>query len=244
MKHVSIINAEPTDRVPLNRGMWRFGSALLAASIAVVPFAAFAKGEDPAGAPVYDIPTGLPPSPLFGATPFSQKLLPFEEFGQHELPAADCPSCVRLPTAADCQSSPTGAALDTFLAQPLSPLPQEAANQSERNPWEKTIGQCIGRVLNTSAIEGRAPGVWFSHQRWNEFRPQEYVQTAMASARMNGGLRDTYQRHGYAVGEFGPGGLYHHGGTMRGVEVRIHPNMPVQQGNSVWTFDGTLPPKL
>ena len=57
--------------------------------------------------------------------------------------------------------------------------------------------------------------------------------------------------HGYAVGEFGPGGLYHNvagvpatDGTAKGVDARFHPNMPVQNHNSVWTFDGTLPPKL
>lgn len=127
MKHVLIINAQATGRVPLNRGMRLFGSAFILAAAAVAPAVALAK---------YDVPTGMPLSPLFGATPFSQNLLPFEEFGQHEMPTADCPNCVRLPTAADCQSSPTGAALDTFLAQPLSPLPTEAANVSEANPWK------------------------------------------------------------------------------------------------------------
>ncbi|MEQ1895116.1 MAG: multicopper oxidase domain-containing protein, partial [Planctomycetota bacterium] len=57
--------------------------------------------------------------------------------------------------------------------------------------------------------------------------------------------------HGYALGEFGPGGLYHNTaglastqGTTAGIDIRIHPSMPVQGPNSVWTFDGTLPPKL
>ncbi|HET9653436.1 MAG TPA: hypothetical protein VFP36_14660, partial [Usitatibacter sp.] len=40
----------------------------------------------PSGA-AFDIPTGASPSPLFGATPFSQKLLMFEEFGVQPLPA-------------------------------------------------------------------------------------------------------------------------------------------------------------
>ena len=235
MKHFSIINTHGAGRIPTRQGMRRLAWAVMTAAAVAIPAAATAE---------YDIPTGMAPSPLFGATPFSQKMLPFEEFGQHDMPAADCPTCVRLPTAADCQSSLPGAALDTFLAQPLSPLPLEAANANEANPWEKTVGQCIGRTLTGSAIEGRPPGIWFSHQRWNEFRPQEYVQTAMAAARVNGGLRDSMQRHGYRTGEFGPGGLYHHGGTMKGVEVRLHPLMPVQQGNSVWTFDGSLPPKL
>jgi FtsP/CotA-like multicopper oxidase with cupredoxin domain len=72
----------------------------------------------------------------------------------------------------------------------------------------------------------------------------------VAAARTNGGFRDGKQRHGYAVGEFGPGGLYSTvfpglpAGTTAGVAIKLHPNMPVQDPNSVWTFDGTLPPKL
>src|SRR5512135_2338157 len=34
----------------------------------------------------FDIPTGANPSPLFGATPFSQQILLFEEFGPQPLP--------------------------------------------------------------------------------------------------------------------------------------------------------------
>lgn len=33
-------------------------------------------------------------------------------------------------------------------------------------------------------------------------------------------------------------------GTTKGVNVAVHPLMPVQDKNSVWTFDGTIPPKL
>ena len=56
--------------------------------------------------------------------------------------------------------------------------------------------------------------------------------------------------HEYKVGEFGPGGLYYLDVDgdgkpgSQGVEIKIHPNLPVQAPNSVWTFDGTLPPKL
>ena len=58
-------------------------------------------------------------------------------------------------------------------------------------------------------------------------------------------LRDSYQMHHYNKGEFGPGGLYYPtNGTNAGTAVRIHPKLPVQNVNSVWTFDGTLPPKL
>jgi FtsP/CotA-like multicopper oxidase with cupredoxin domain len=98
--------------------------------------------------------------------------------------------------------------------------------------------------LTHSYAEGRPPGEWFAHQRWGEFEPSFYFQSAQAGARTNSGLRDTYQRHGFAVGEFAPGGLYYRGGTNKGTQVRLHPLMPAQDPRSVWTFDGTLPPKL
>ena len=61
-------------------------------------------------------------------------------------------------------------------------------------------------------------------------------------------MRDEYQMHHYNTGEFGSGGLYHlpNGSTAStaGIEVKMHPNLPAQKANSVWTFDGTLSPKL
>lgn len=33
-------------------------------------------------------------------------------------------------------------------------------------------------------------------------------------------------------------------GTTKGINVQIHPLLPIQDKNSVWTFDGTIPPKL
>ncbi|MGE0743193.1 MAG: multicopper oxidase family protein [Hyphomonadaceae bacterium] len=71
-----------------------------------------------------------------------------------------------------------------------------------------------------------------------------FARSVQTGARTNTGVRDAWQRHGYSRGEFGPGGLYHGRGTNAGVEVRFHPNMPRQNPNSIWTFDGTLPPKL
>ncbi len=196
-------------------------------------------------AKAYDVPTGANPSPLFGAQPFSQKLLRFEEFGLQRLPAADCPTCTRIPSPTDCLSHAPEAGLDSFLAQPLSPLPMRFANSGEANPWESMVEQCI-RPLDQTSIEGRPPGEWYAHQRWAEFYPEYYFQTVTRGARRNTGLRDGLQMHGYQLGEFGPGGLYHApaGGAGGGIDVRLHPNMPIQSPDALWTFDGTFPPKL
>ncbi len=215
--------------------------ATLVVALATIPVsAAIAAG--------FDIPTGAPPSPLTfnGQTvrPFTQEMLLFEEFGTKPLPGSTCPSCTPMPVPATCADGPQTAALDTFLAQPLWPQPTRVANTSLHNPWESKIGNCIGSALTKSAVEGRPDGEWFAHQRWSEFPAKVYFQSAQAGARDNGGLRDGVQRHHFMVGEFGPAGLYYHGGTNKNTQVRFHPLMPVQQQNSVWTFDGTMPPKL
>ncbi|MDH3641444.1 MAG: multicopper oxidase domain-containing protein, partial [Gammaproteobacteria bacterium] len=119
------------------------------------------------------------------------------------------------------------------------------------NPWQPEIEAFLGRQLVTPPAEGRPPGLGWSHQRWHEFKPRSYFQTATAPARANGGFRDARQNHRYRSGEFGPRGLYHNTtgepgfeGTTTGIEVRFHPLMPEQRDNALWTFDGTFPPKL
>jgi FtsP/CotA-like multicopper oxidase with cupredoxin domain len=211
----------------------------------------------------FNYPTNGYPSPMFGALPFTQKLLMFEEFGVDKLdPTQAAPTMAFPPPTLGAapeqdpnqvaRSSPAGAALETFLKQPgIAPYPTEYANTSASNPWQAQIQNFMGRFMTHPPAEGRPPGEGWAHQRWNEFYPQVYFKTVQAGARANGGLRDSRQMHGYAVGEFGPGGLYHntagspqYEGTTKGIPVRFHPNMPVQDHNSLWTFDGTVPPKL
>ncbi len=199
----------------------------------------------------FDIPTGAPPSPLFGAQPFSQRMLLFEEFGLRPMPTGECADCPAFPPALGADSGPNWSALDAYLAARIDPMPTKDANLAWPNAWESLIAEYI-RPFPQTYREGRPPGEWFSHQRWAEFKPEFYFESAQAGAHANGGVRDAWQLHGYKLGEFGPGGLYHNttggsgqfNGTTTGIEVRLHPNMPVQDQNAVWTFDGTLPPKL
>ncbi len=203
---------------------------------------------------IFNVPTNGAPSPLFGAQPFSQQMLRFEEFGTDRLrlkkkkrPHHWKP----LPQPLDAQSGPNGHKLEHFLSQRIWPTPTKYANTKHGNPWEQQIESFIGRDLDDPPAEGRPPGLAWSHQRWEEFKPKTYFQTAQAGARTNGGFRDRKQGHRYKKGEFGPGGLYYNTtgnpgseGTTKGIDVRFHPDMPIQDPNSLWTFDGTLPPKL
>lgn len=208
-------------------------------------------------------PTNGFASPMYGATPFTQKLVLFEEFGLDKLDPTQAPPSLAFPNpslgAAPAQdpvsvarSSPERLALESFLAQAgIAPFPTEYANTSVANPWQSQVELFLNRFLTSTKAEGRPPGEGWAHQRWNEFYPQAYFKTAQAGARTNGGMRDTRQMHGYTAGEFGIGGLYHNTtglaaneGTTKGIDIRFHPRMPVQDHKSVWTFDGTMPPKL
>ena len=201
----------------------------------------------------FNVPTNGPPSPHFEAQPFTQQMLRFEEFGPERLKfRKKRPRRWRpLPAPVNAQSGPEGDSLEYFLAQRIWPNPTKFANDEDLNPWKSHIEAFLGRPLDNPPAEGRPPGLGWSHQRWHEFKPKFYFQTAQAGARMNGGFRDRKQGHKYRRGEFGRHGLYHNTlgasgfeGTTRGIEIRFHPNMPVQDPTSLWTFDGTLPPKL
>ncbi len=201
----------------------------------------------------FNIPTNGAPSPLFGAQAFSQKMLRFEEFGTKRLKFKKRrPRRWRsLPAPKDAQSAPKSKKLDRFLKQRIWPTPTKFSNTKDLNPWQSEIESFLGRRLDDPPAEGRPPGQGWSHQRWDEFKPEVYFQTAQAGARTNGGMRDRKQRHKYRKGEFGKKGLYHNtagapgfDGTTDGIDVKFHPNMPVQESTALWTFDGTFPPKL
>jgi FtsP/CotA-like multicopper oxidase with cupredoxin domain len=213
----------------------------------------------------FDMPSGGIPSPLFGASAFSQKMLQFEEFGIEDLKASASEALLPKPGSSSVSNdpemspnpmhnSPQGTELESFLGEPgLYPMPTREANTELSNPWWDEVCDYLNRIVcgDGGPIEGRPPGQGWAHQRWQEFAPQKSFKTAQAGARTNLGFRDKRQMHGYSLGEFGPGGLYHNttglpgfDGTTRGLKIRFHPLMPVQDHNSVWTFDGTLPPKL
>lgn len=235
---------------PANEGAFAGGNT--ATKDDVVVQNVIAKEQQRGDGLYFNIPTNGPPSPLFGIAPFTQKMLRFEEFGSLPINWQADNNGLSFPVPTDTTRSPDGAELDNFLAQEdISPLPSRLANTDDTNPWKTQIEGYLGRPLSTPPAEGRPPGQGWAHQRWDEFTPQNAAVTAQSGARANGGFRDERQHHGYLVGEFGPGGLYHNTtgqsgfeGTTSGIEVKFHPQLPVQEANTLWTFDGTFPPKL
>jgi FtsP/CotA-like multicopper oxidase with cupredoxin domain len=197
------------------------------------------------------------PSPLCinssCATPFTAKMLMFEEFGLKNMSDSSSstlafPQPVEDPDdpKAVCRNAPNGPALDNFLHEDLYSVPTRTTDQTLPNLWDAKVRACVELKPETqTTADGRPDGEWFAHQRWDEFPAQAYFQSAMAGSRVNGGLRDKRQLHEYKEGEFGPGGLYYlPDGTTAGIAIKMHPDLPTQDANSVWTFDGTLPPKL
>jgi FtsP/CotA-like multicopper oxidase with cupredoxin domain len=211
---------------------------------------------------ISDIPSGGTPTPTFGALPFEQMMIRFEEFGTDPMPTAAAAGWTALPQPQDDESGPAGPALDAFLGQPgVSPFPTNLANIADANPWNSKIETFLGRPLISVAggtpgpADGRPAGADWAHQYWDVLPAQRYFKTTVSPARVNNGFRDLRQRHGYANGEFAPGGLYHTvftwaegaptlTGSTAGLPIALHPKMPVQDANSVWTFDGNLPPRL
>jgi len=200
------------------------------------------------------IPSGGRPSPRFGAQPFTQQLLLAEEFGTRPMPATgDVPegASFQIERATSIASCPSSASIDSTLSAVPAPAPTRESNPLPQNRNKALIEELLGRPTPYVPADGRPPGEGWAHQRFEEFPPQVYFQSAQTGARANTGLRNPLQRHGYASGEFAPGGLYHNTvgapgfeGTTAGIPAKMHPNFPVQDPRALWTFDGTFPVKL
>ena len=113
----------------------------------------------------------------------------------------------------------------------LSPAPTAQANTTLQNLHPALVTAYPGG--NQGPIEGRPPGAMWAHQRWNEFLPQIAVVATQEGAKAN----STYNP---GV----PSSLNSGINPATSIPVRFHPNMPIQDANTLWTFDGTVPPKL
>jgi manganese oxidase len=144
------------------------------------------------------IPTGAPPSPLFGVQAFSTPMPRFDVIPRGTNP----------------------------LGGDLTPVPQAEANQTQQ-PVDPALGG------GTGPIEGRPPGPIWAHQRFGQFTPQISIEMSQAQATTN-----TVYNPGVAS-QFNSGI-----DPTTPLPLKFHPGFPTQNPNSVWTFNGTIPPKL
>jgi FtsP/CotA-like multicopper oxidase with cupredoxin domain len=108
----------------------------------------------------------------------------------------------------------------------LTPTPTKEANTTLR-PVAAVLGGGNGPV------EGRPPGALWAHQRWEAFVAETGIEATQRGARTN----TTYE----------PGVAAHHNsgvGPGGNILPKFHPGLPTQAENTLWTFNGTIPPKL
>jgi len=108
----------------------------------------------------------------------------------------------------------------------LSPAPAEQSNQTQL-ACDPALGGGFG------PIEGRPPGALWAHQGFADFAPQVAVEVSMEGAKTNA--------------SYNPGVPQQ---LNSGIDPtvpflpRFHPGLPVQDPLKLWTFNGTIPPKL
>jgi len=108
----------------------------------------------------------------------------------------------------------------------LSPVPEAEANQTLQ-PVDPALGGGFG------PIEGRPPGPIWAHQQFNLLPPQVAIESTMEGAKpntvYNPGVASDFNSGIDASAPFAP---------------RFHPDLPDQGPLALWTYMGTLPPKL
>jgi len=108
----------------------------------------------------------------------------------------------------------------------LVPAPMAQSNQTQQ-PVDPALGGGSG------PIEGRPPGAIWAHQEFARFPPKIAVEVSQEGAKVN-----TTYNPGV------PASLNSGINPATPFPPRFHPNLPDQGPLALWTFNGTLPPKL
>ena len=112
----------------------------------------------------------------------------------------------------------------------LNPAPTAEANTTQQLLNTALEGVRPG---DTGPIEGRPPGPIWAHQDFNTLPPRIAVQVTQEGAKTN----TTYNPRV-------PSSLNSGIDPATPIPVRFHPGLPIQDPLKVWTFNGTVPPKL
>jgi manganese oxidase len=113
----------------------------------------------------------------------------------------------------------------------LTPTPGAEANTTLQTLNPALVAAYPGG--NQGPIEGRPPGAAWAHQRWNEFIPRVAFEVTQEGAKSN-----TTYNPGVAAN------LNSNINPATPMPLRFHSSWPTQAPNTVWTFNGTAPPKL
>ncbi|HEY2499483.1 MAG TPA: multicopper oxidase domain-containing protein [Candidatus Angelobacter sp.] len=113
------------------------------------------------------------------------------------------------------------------LGGDLTPVPLAQVDETNRIPVDPALG------TGTGPAEGRPPGPIWAHQGFVDHPPQISIEMSQAQAQTN-----TVYNPGVAS-QFNSGI-----DPTQPIPLKFHPQFPTQNPNSVWTFNGTIPPKL
>jgi FtsP/CotA-like multicopper oxidase with cupredoxin domain len=167
------------------------GAGLLAPIGGLNPMVGSARADGGGG----NIPTGAPPSPMFGVQPFTQPM-----------PRFDC--------------------LETTRLSALNPYPQAESNQTQQ-----AVNAALGGGYGP--VEGRPPGAVWAHQQWGLFPPSVAVEVSQSGAQDNADYNPEV-----------PSSLNCGIDPTQSISCGFHPDLPEQSSETLWTFKGTIPPKL
>jgi manganese oxidase len=163
---------------------------------------------------------GLSPfaSSAYGATPtgtLASPLFGAAAFSQ-PMPRFDLLERKPIPSVIDANNPhPLGANIPTAAAN-TTPIAMDAALGGGQGP-----------------MEGRPPGPDWAHQRFDEFTPK----IALEATQMGAVTNTTYNP---GVASSLNSGI----DPTQPIPLKFHPSMPTQGPLAVWTFNGSVPPKL
>jgi FtsP/CotA-like multicopper oxidase with cupredoxin domain len=112
----------------------------------------------------------------------------------------------------------------------LNPTPRAKANTTPTS-LDPALGD--GKTPIQGPIEGRPWRDEWDHQRFGEFGPQIAIEATQEPAKSN-----------LVYNPQVPQSLNSGIDPSQPIPLQFHPGMPVQKPTSVWTFNGTIPPKL
>ncbi len=168
------------------------------------------------GASGTGVPTGLTHSPTFGVAPFSSPMYRMDILPQYYVPGSQA---AKYPMPSIPQSTTA-----------LSPTPMAEANTTQQPVNPQLVNGTTGL---TGPIEGRPPGSIWAHQKFSEFPPQIQIRINTENA----GANSSYSP--------GVASNFNSGiNASSSVPAAFNPGFPAQTNNSMWLYEGTLPPKL
>ena len=158
--------------------------------------------------------------PISGLSPFARSA-----YADSDIPTGLPPSPLGTATAFS-QPMPRFDLLPRNPVSVLSPAPMAQANTTQQ-----AVDPALGGGMGP--IEGRPPGPIWAHQQFSQLPPAIAIQASMEGAKINNGYNPgvpSNQNSGInAANPFRP---------------TFHPNLPDQNALKLWTYNGTIPPKL